>query len=140
MPKPEKDKREPMLRRDLVNVGAAMGINEGSHMSNRAKTISVDMGKAADTCEASIEMFDAVLMRVIASENKVMAASRQASSNIRKAANEIGEGVQRLEKMANFALLEQRVALLERAAAAIRVLADLEREGKLAKVMQAFKP
>lgn len=127
-----------MFDREAVSLGLAKDITDGDHLSRRAKHVSVDLDKAGEMCESAVRMFEKVHLRVIGSEAKVLEAARNSSTNIRKAANEIGEGVQRMEKMANFALLEQRVAMLERAAAAMRTLAELERDGNLKRVMQAF--
>lgn len=140
LPKPEKTSRnQGLFNHELTMAAIAADCAEGTHISRRAKSAVVDLEKAAEVCDEGIVMFDKVHRRLMAAQESISTATRAVSTNVRKAANEIGEGVQRIERMANFQTLEARVVLLERAAAAMKTLADLEREGRLAKVIAAMK-
>jgi len=79
-------------------------------------------------------------------QNKMMsqveslkASSKIASGNVRKAADDLMSGLAKVEKQANFNNLEKYVLLLERAAQAMTILADLEKSGKLEKISGALK-
>ena len=64
---------------------------------------------------------------------------KKVSSSVRDSANKLGDGLIRVEKMADFNKLDRYVALLERAAIAFESLAELEKTGKLEKIALAIK-
>ena len=72
-------------------------------------------------------------------ETKLAETTKRAGGNIRKATNELGDAVKKFESSVNFDRLERCTALLERAAAAMKTLAELEQAGKLNKIFEAVK-
>lgn len=98
-----------------------------------------DFEKAAVICDDASKMFAKSLDHMLASEQRVSDAAKKTSSNVRKAANELAEGLVKLEKTANFDRLERYVDLLERAATAMQALATLQESGKLDKIAGALK-
>ena len=70
---------------------------------------------------------------------EIEAQCKKVSSSVRDSANKLGEGLLRVEKMADFNKLDRYVSLLERAAAAFESLAELEKTGKLEKIALAIK-
>jgi len=101
--------------------------------------MATDFEKAAAICDDATKVFEKAFSHMLASETKIAEASKRTSGNIRKAANELHEGLQRVEKVANFDKLERYVGLLERAASAMSVLAELEKDGKLERIANAVK-
>ena len=66
--------------------------------------------------------------------SKIFRQIKKASGDVRDVANKLAEGLIKIEKVANFERLERYVELLERAAQAMSVLAELEKNGKLEKL------
>lgn len=85
------------------------------------------------------DRFNHMLEQLMATERNMSDQTKKVSGNVRKAANELGEGLMRINKTADFDKLERYVQLLERAAAAMTDLAELENTGKLNKIMSALK-
>jgi len=98
-----------------------------------------DFEKASEVCEQAAKMFDSSVASMMKAEASVSEAAKKTSSQIRKSANELSDGLQRIEKAANFDKLERYVGLLERAAQALTILAGLEKDGKLNKIIGAVK-
>lgn len=133
--------RGPLFRTsDLVDmVVGEITIRSNSVIDRKAKIMSKEIEAASKVMREARTMFAREMDSLTEAELRLTASAKQTSTNVRKAANEIHEGVQRIEKAANFDRLERQVALLERAAAAMSVLAELESSGKLAKVIAAVK-
>ena len=77
--------------------------------------------------------------KMMASEVEIAKVCKSTSVNVRTAANHLGEGLARLEKTCNFDRLERHVELLERASVAMLSLSELEKNGRLEKIMDAMK-
>ena len=74
------------------------------------------------------------------STHQVFAESvKKTSSQVRESADKLMNGLQKVEKTADFNRLERYVDLLERAAVAMNSLAELEKQGKLEKIASALK-
>lgn len=131
------DKHGPLYRWGDAKRLIASEVNVGNPITRRSKTVSTDYEAATAVMESAEKMFVKQLGSLNAAQAKLAEAAKSTSSNVRKAANEIQEGVQRVEKAANFDRFERQVAVLERAAAALSVLAELERDGKLARLIAA---
>lgn len=65
--------------------------------------------------------------------------AKKYSGRVRAAADDLASGLMKIEKQANFDRLSRYVDLLERAATAMTILADLEKSGKLEKISTALK-
>jgi hypothetical protein len=123
---------------DVLNEVAA-DILHSTHFQRRARNMTPDFEKAAKVCEEATKMFNTSLNGMLAAETRVVEGAKKTSTGVRKAANELGEGLQRMEKMANFDRLERYVTLMERAAVAMSTLAELQKDGKLEKIANAVK-
>ncbi len=101
------------------------------------------MKEQFETAESSLEdsrkRFEHTLNKLLVSEQAVSEQTKRVSGNVRKAANELGEGMIKIQKLADFDKLERYTELLERCAQAITILAELEQNGKLSKVINAVK-
>lgn len=122
-----------------VNKFVAGDILAGNHIERRAKDMATDFEKATQIVDDSAAMFKKAHDVMMAAQEKASDAAKKTSSQIRDAANKLADGLQRVEKAANFDKLERYVALLERAAAAMTTLAELEKDGKLERIANAVK-
>lgn len=122
-----------------VNVLVAHDILTGNHMQRRAKDMTVDFEQAAKVAKDMETVFDNALQSMLKAQERVSEGSKKTSSQMREAANKLADGLQRIEKAANFDKLERYVGLMERAAAAMSTLADLEKDGKLERIANAMK-
>ena len=100
-------------------------------VSDEIKTIE-KISKVNGALTASIREFQATELQFIES-------SKLASGKVRDAAEKLGQGIIRIEKAANFDRLEKYVDLLERAASAMAILAEIEKSGKLEKIAAAIR-
>lgn len=119
---------------------AVMGmINSESYFTGRGKFMSEDAEKAIELVEDVNERFSRVLSKFGNTMDNFIMCSKKASGNIRDAADKLSNGLQKIEKTANFDKLERYVELLERAANAMEILAALEKTGKLEKIAGALR-
>lgn len=133
----KKSSRELMFKKSDVIECAANDAIVGTPITRRSKYVATDYDTAAKAMTEASRMFEMELNKLNEAQDRLSAAAKATSSNVRKAANEIHEGLQRIEKAANFDRLERQVSILERAAAALKTLAELEQGGKLARVIEA---
>lgn len=122
-----------------VSQFVAGDILAGNHMERRAKDMTVDFEKAAKVSEDAMAMFDKAHKSMMAAQERASEAAKKTSGQVREAANKLSDGLQRIEKTANFDKLERYVTLLERAATAMQTLAELEKDGKLERIANAVK-
>lgn len=84
-------------------------------------------------------MFKRSMEHMLEAETRMSEASKRTSGNVRKAADDLQSGLSKIEKVASFDRLDRAVAVLERAAAALTILAELEKDGKLERIANAVK-
>ena len=111
----------------------------GTYFERRTKTMATDFEKASAICDDVTKLFDRSFERMLASEEALVVAAKKTSGNVRKAADDLAQGLAKVEKTANFDRLERYVSMLERAATAMAALAELEKTGKLEKIANALK-
>ena len=132
------DRKGPGWDPAEVREYCAADIVNGTHFQKRVKNfMTQDFEKAAKVCDEATKMFNASFNHMRAAEEKISEAAKKTSGNVRKAANELHSGLQKIERLANFDRLERTVSVLERAAAALTVLAELEKSGKLERIASA---
>ena len=98
-----------------------------------------DTSRAIQRTEATINDFSHVMDRFNELEANIVSSSKKATSALKDSAERLAQGIARVEKAANFERLERYVGLLERAATAMNLLAELETSGKLDKIAGALK-
>jgi len=111
----------------------------GTYLTRKAKMISIDYEKATEITETAEKMFKRNISNLMSTTEDLQTNIKKVSGNVRKAADDLAAGLSKVEKTANFANLERYVNLLERAASAMSILAELEKEGKLNKISSALK-
>jgi len=121
---------------------ARQSINNGQYFfykNHRIKEMNDDIKKATDLLDEANELFNQRLNTYIKTQEKITDQTKNISRALRESTQQMGEGLSRIEKKANFTNLEKYVVLLERANAALSSLAELEKNGKLNKISEALK-
>ena len=72
-------------------------------------------------------------------EKQLSDATKKVSSKVRSSTETLKQGLERIQKQADFNTLERYVSLLERASIAIEALAKIHDSGKLDKIANALK-
>jgi hypothetical protein len=132
------DKKGPLFSNAAIHDLIKKELLSGVRLSRGIKDMNNDISEATAAAESITTMFRNAVSKLIATETEVTEAVKRNQSSLKKSANDLAEGLKRIEKIANMDLLESRVALLERAAASLTQLAALEQDGRLSKVMDAF--
>ena len=133
------EKGDGMYDRDSTYLFCAKLILEEKYFYKRAKNMTDDLNKATGLTKECVKTFNFALEELFEKEKEISESSKRVSGNIRKSANELSEGLVKLEKTVNFNNLERYVGLLERAATTLETLAKLEKSGDLTKIIGALK-
>jgi hypothetical protein len=133
------DKRGPAFTREDVTACCMRLILTESYFEQKAKTMMEDAEKAIEKTEKMTAGFSETLEKFLSMEKNVAEQSKRAAGSVRDAGEKLAQGLAKVEKAANFDRLERYVVLLERAAAAMTTLAELETSGKLEKIASAIR-
>ena len=120
-------------------VVSEINLDGGSYFTRGAKQLNKDYEKAVEILNAQENLLQNSLENLKKLTNEIQDGVKIVSADVRKSTNELANGLLRIEKQANFANLERYVSLLERAASAMQSLSDLEKQGKLEKIVGALK-
>ena len=101
--------------------------------------MSKEVENCADLTDAVTEQLGKSVDALFAKEALFFKQAVSVAREIKNASENIGQGIARIEKAANFDRLERYVTLIERAAAAMNMLHDLEKTGKLEKISKALQ-
>jgi hypothetical protein len=124
---------------DHVDLAVARMIRIGTFFPLRGKRMAEKLAEPTETLDKAIEGFSKSLSRFNDLQDDFAAKAKRASGLVRDASEKLAQGIERVEKAANFERLDRYVTLLERAAAAMTTLADLEAKGKLDKIANAMR-
>jgi hypothetical protein len=133
------DRHGLVWSKEGVHNECAADINLGTYFQRRTKTMATDFEAATTICDNATALFGRSMESMLSAESSMAAAAKKSSGNIRKAADDLAQGLAKVEKTANFDRLEKYVGLLERAATAMNLLAELEKTGRLDKIAGALK-
>ena len=103
------------------------------------KTVTNTFEEATEVLKKSEALFGEHLTAFNDTAAKLSTAVKKTSGDVRKSAHEVGDGVQKVMKNINLDQLERSVVLLERAAGAMYALAELQKDGRLDKILDAMK-
>ena len=124
---------------DVVQIVLHEVMQGDAYFMRKRKKVNTQIKEAVNSVDAETKMFIHAIDSLQEKEQVLSDATKKVSGSVRKAANELGEGLLKVEKMADFNKLERYVVLLERAAIAFESLAELEKTGKLEKIALAIK-
>lgn len=133
------DRHGPMFALSDINAMVIGEISLGIHFQRRARTMTKQIEEATQIVEGATALFSKSFDRFMDAEKRAAEAAKLASGRVRKSANELHEGIQKIDKVANFDKLERQVAILERAAKAMQLLADLDRSGDLQRISSVLR-
>lgn len=133
------DKHGPAFDKGAVYELCKNEILTESYFHKRIKPMTAEAQKAIDITEDVEKHFATTLDKFLATEQRFVDSSKKASGNVRDSTQKLADGLSKIEKVANFDRLERYVELLERAATAMNVLAELDKSGKLSKIAAAIK-
>ncbi len=124
---------------DVVKVVAAETASGALPLRTVKAHMKPDYEEASKVANDAEKLFKRSYDSMQAAVVNLQTMTKKASGDIRAAADSLSAGLARVEKQANFNNLERYVLLLERAAAAMAALAELEKSGKLEKIAGALK-
>jgi hypothetical protein len=133
------DKLGPLFAKEDIEKIILQDVIQGTHFITRRKKMNDQIKEAVKSVEEETKIFTHAISNFQQQEQTLAELTKKATGSVRKSANELAEGLLKVEKMADFNKLERYVALLERAAIAFDSLAELEKTGKLEKIALAIK-
>jgi hypothetical protein len=133
------DKKGLMWRQSDVFESVVNHIQTNNYFKRRAKIMTKDLEEATNLINESTSFLETSIEKLLKTENDLMDKSKKVSGAVRKSAHDLMTGMAAIEKMANFDKLERYVMLLERTASAMTILSDLDKDGKLEKLMTVIK-
>ena len=101
--------------------------------------MSTDYEAATKIADDASKMFKKSYSDLIETTSQLQTSTKKVSGDIRKSADDLAQGLLKVQKQADFHNLTRYVELLERAAIAMTTLAELEKNGKLQKIAGALK-
>ena len=133
------DKHGPAYTGKDVKAAVVRLINHEAYFYQGVKMINNDVQKAIELTETMTQQFSHALSVYLAEASKVGMESKRTAGLVKESAERLAQGLARIEKTANLDKLERYTVLLERTAAAMNSLAELEASGKLDKIANALK-
>ena len=133
------NKDGPLYSRTELTEYSAKEILLNNYFKRTMKMQATDFSDAAASCNEAAKFFEKSFSDMREKQHAISDEAKKASGSVRKAANDLSDGLAKLEKTANFDRLERYVGLLERAAAAMQQMAELHKDGKLEKIANALK-
>jgi uncharacterized phage infection (PIP) family protein YhgE len=120
-------------------VANELTLPNGAHLTRRAKDMSTDYEAASKIAEDATKMFKKTHNDLLQITGELQESAKKASGSVRKSADDLAQGLLKVQKQADFNNLTRYVELLERAATAMTTLAELEKAGKLQRIAGALK-
>lgn len=133
------DRGGPWYRYQDVSNVVLKFVENNIYLQAKGKNVSNQIEEATAIINDAQKKFNHALEAFLTTERKFVDATKQASSQVRESADKLMNGLQKVEKTADFSRLEKYVDLLERASVAMNSLAELEKQGKLEKIASALK-
>ena len=133
------DKKGLMWRQSDVHESVVKHIHTNNYFKRRAKIMTKELEDAKNLIDESTSFLETSIEKLLKTENHLMDQSKKVSGSVRKSAHDLMTGMAAIEKMANFDKLERYVVLLERTASAMTILSELDKDGKLEKLMSVIK-
>ena len=134
-------KNDPLWTGESVTKALAKIVNNNPklYFNQKERNIMKEITNATDIMNKAIEHFDKSYKRFELIETAMQKNIRTKAGDIKAAEEKLMQGLARIEKAANFDRLQQYVSLIERASSAMKILADLETEGRLDKIATAIR-
>ena len=126
--------------KSLVNVVTTeLNSENGTYITRGVKMMTKDIDTARTILNEAEKTINTAITNYQDRAGQLSATVKKSSGDVRKAADDLAQGLVKVQKQADFNNLERYVLLLERAAVAMTTLAELEKAGKLQKIAGALK-
>lgn len=126
--------------KSVVNIVTTELNNEnGTYITRGVKAMTKDIDTARTILNEAEKLINTAMEAYQDRAGQLSATVKKSSGDVRKAADDLAQGMMKVQKQADFNNLERYVLLLERAAVAMTTLAELEKAGKLQKIAGALK-
>jgi|TARA_R110000782_G_scaffold249679_1_gene336913 hypothetical protein len=134
-------KNDPLWTGESVTKALAKIVNNNPELyfNQKERNIMKEITNATDIMDKAIEHFDKSYKRFELIETAMQKNIKTKAGDIKAAEEKLMQGLARIERAANFDRLQQYVTLIERASSAMKILADLETEGRLDKIATAIR-
>jgi hypothetical protein len=134
-------KSDPLWTGESVTKALAKIVNNNPELyfNQKERNIMKEITNATDIMDKAIEHFDKSYKRFELIETAMQKNIKTKAGDIKAAEEKLMQGLARIERAANFDRLQQYVTLIERASSAMKILADLETEGRLDKIATAIR-
>ena len=134
-------KNDPLWTGESVTKALAKIVNNNPklYFNQKERNIMKEITNATDIMNKAIEHFDKSYKRFELIETAMQKNIKTKAGDIKAAEEKLMQGLARIERAANFDRLQQYVTLIERASSAMKILADLETEGRLDKIATAIR-
>tara|TARA_R110000824_G_C14781187_1_gene632021 strand:- start:66 stop:521 length:456 start_codon:yes stop_codon:yes gene_type:complete len=134
-------KNDPLWTGESVTKALAKIVNNNPELyfNQKERNIMKEITNATDIMNKAIEHFDKSYKRFELIETAMQKNIKTKAGDIKAAEEKLMQGLARIERAANFDRLQQYVTLIERASSAMKILADLETEGRLDKIATAIR-
>ena len=134
-------KNDPLWTGESVTKALAKIANNNPELyfNQKERNIMKEITNATDIMDKAIEHFDKSYKRFELIETAMQKNIKTKAGDIKAAEEKLMQGLARIERAANFDRLQQYVTLIERASSAMKILADLETEGRLDKIATAIR-
>lgn len=113
--------------------------NSDIFFKTKDKKMSNQIDDATSATDKAMGFFNQKINQFFKLESDFISRSKKTTGDMRDTIQKMGDSLDKLEKTSNLDQLERRVALMERAASAMRELAELQATGKLDKILAAIK-
>lgn len=131
---------EVLVPKNNVVTAIATDVNEGAHLQRQtARRVTPEFERAAETIDDLVDHLAEVHARMLKSMDALASGAKEASRKARSSATDMSALLEKINRGANYDRLQKNVEVLERIAAAMTTLADLEKSGHLARVMKALQ-
>jgi hypothetical protein len=139
--KPVKGRGEPLYNENEVldAVAEKMILSESTMFKDKAKETSIDYERAAEILNKNKALYKTALDDFGGKTRDLSQNIKTVTASVRDSAEKLAQGIIKCQKTADFNNLERYVLLLERAASAMTILGELEKNGKLEKIAKALK-
>jgi len=134
-------KNDPLWTGESVTKALAKIVNNNPELyfNQKERNIMKEITNATDIMDKAIEHFDKSYKRFELIETAMQKNIKTKAGDIKAAEEKLMQGLARIERAANFDRLQQYMTLIERASSAMKILADLETEGRLDKIATAIR-
>lgn len=111
----------------------------GQIVKEQSAKVVQDLGRAAGALDDARKVFSTSLDALFKAQADVSVQTKKVTGELRDHHQKLGDALSKVSAAADFPKLEKYVALLERAASAMQILAELEKSGHLVKISSALR-